>query len=160
MGPSRPNSLSEWSGALTARDQGSSHRNYLYDVLDPGQVPRVAGVEPGRMRVSCSSDEEVHDAGSRLTASGRHGRSELAVAGGHDFVDGQRIELPLKFRKSPETLSTDCRVSGDEDTKMQFRERRRTDGQLAGQGREISGEQDAGVQDCLQRELSQGLATI
>ena len=64
-----------------------SDSNDLDQVLDPGQIPSIAGVEPSRVGMCCGCDEQIHDPRSGLPAGVSDGGRELAVAGGHIVVD-------------------------------------------------------------------------
>ncbi len=104
------------------------------------KVSGVSRVEPSSVSVGRRSDQDVHDTRSRLATRSNDSGCKLAITGGDIIVDGQGVEPALKVRQSPQTLSANGSVSGNQHPKVQFSERHRTDRKFSLQGLHINGD--------------------
>lgn len=129
-----------------------SYGDDLDEVFDTGKVAWVARVEPRSVGVCGGRDQKIHHPGSRLTA-GRNRGGELSVAGRHRIVYRQRGEPALEVRESAEPLSTGVSVGCNEHGEVEFGEGDGADCQLALQGWNVRGYQNAGVEYRVQRRL-------
>ncbi len=64
----------------TAANAARSDLDDVHEVLEPGEVPNVPGVQPRTVRMGCRGDQEVHDAAPRLPAGVDDCSGETAVA--------------------------------------------------------------------------------
>ena len=116
-------------------------------IVEASEVPGVAGVEPGAVRVRGGSDEQVHDATPGLTSRFNDGGRDPAVADRHCFVDWQRVKVLLQNTQSSQSLGSKVRRLGHENAEVKLSQRDRADREHPRNGCDAVRADDAGVKD-------------
>src|SRR5215207_6380847 len=100
--------------------------------------------------------QQVHDPAPWLPPELHNSRCPLRVAVGDCVVDGQRIETTLD---SAETAQSECAsllIFRDEHAELQFGQAGHADGKLTGNGSDIRGDQNAGVENAAAQRRAHG----
>ena len=125
-------------------------RSHGYDVdqtVKPNEVVDISRIEPGRMCMCCSGDQQIQRAGSGFSTRLDNRRGDLAVAGRDSFVNRQRIKCALEYDKSTQTLGPDIARPRDKDSKVELSQRHRADCEFAVERSYLCGYDDARVED-------------
>ncbi len=82
------------------------------------------------MHVGCRSEEQIHRAGSGLSAGSHDMGGDRAVALGHSVVDGQRLEPALQPREPSEPDGAYVGGARHEDSEVELSDADRADREL------------------------------
>ena len=107
----------------------------------------IARVEPGRMRMRRRRYQKIQRTCAGLTTCLDDGCRELAVTGRNLFIDGEGVKGLLEQQQTAQALGTRLLLLGDKHTEVQLGQRHGTDGQIAVEGSDVGGDDNACVED-------------